>query len=223
VEAAACATPPIICPKKGDRFFVEIACLDLEGVLFGEIWINFSKQTGIDALKLTTRDVPDYDVLMRRRLHILKENELGLPDIQAVIAKMEPLEGALDFMEWLSERFQVVILSDTFYEFAAPLMKKLGYPMLLCHQLKVDQNGFVTDYTLRQQDQKRKAVQAFQNLNFRVIAAGDSYNDMTMLNEADAGILYCPPDNVLAEFPQFPVTWNYDELREAFLQARNGF
>jgi phosphoserine/homoserine phosphotransferase len=204
------------------RNFVEIACLDLEGVLFGEVWINFSKQTGIEKLKLTTRDVPDYDVLMRQRLQILMENGLGLPDIQAVIGRMEPLEGALDFMAWLKERFQVVILSDTFYEFAAPLMKKLDYPMLLCHRLEVDANGFVTDYKLRQPDQKRQAVQAFKNLNFRVIAAGDSYNDTTMLSEADAGILYCPPDNVIAEFPQFPITWNYDELREAFLQARNG-
>jgi phosphoserine/homoserine phosphotransferase len=201
---------------------VEIACLDLEGVLFGEVWISFSKQTGIEKLKLTTRDVPDYDVLMRQRLQILKENGLGLPDIQAVIGRMEPLGGALDFMAWLKERFQVVILSDTFYEFAAPLMKKLDYPMLLCHRLEVDANGFVTNYKLRQQDQKRQAVQAFKNLNFRVIAAGDSYNDTTMLSEADAGILYCPPDNVIAEFPQFPITWNYNELREAFLQARNG-
>jgi phosphoserine/homoserine phosphotransferase len=201
--------------------FVEIACLDLEGVFFGEIWINFSKRTGIEALKLTTRDVPDYDVLMRQRIRILEENGLGLPDIQAVIATMEPLAGALDFTDWLRERFQVVILSDTFYEFAAPLMKKLGYPTLLCNRLIVDKNGFVTDYKLRQPDQKRKSVQAFHSLNYRVIAAGDSYNDMTMLSEADAGILYCPPDNVVAEYPQFPVTSNYDELREAFLQARN--
>jgi phosphoserine/homoserine phosphotransferase len=135
---------------------------------------------------------------------------------------MEPLAGALDFTDWLRERFQVVILSDTFYEFAAPLMKKLGYPTLLCNRLIVDKNGFVTDYKLRQPDQKRKSVQAFHSLNYRVIAAGDSYNDMTMLSEADAGILYCPPDNVVAEYPQFPVTSNYDELREAFLQARNG-
>ena len=202
---------------------MEIACLDLEGVLFGEIWINFSKTTGIEELKLTTRDIPDYDVLMRQRLRILKENKLGLPDIQAVIAQMEPLNGALDFMDWLCERFQIVILSDTFYEFAAPLMKKLGYPMLLCHRLEVDESGFVTNYLLRQQDQKRKAVQAFKELNFRIIAAGDSYNDTTMLNEADAGILYCPPDNVIAEFPQFPVTRSYDELRAAFLQARDSF
>ncbi|MBN1217530.1 MAG: bifunctional phosphoserine phosphatase/homoserine phosphotransferase ThrH [Anaerolineae bacterium] len=201
---------------------MEIACLDLEGVFFGEIWINFSKTTGIEALKLTTRDVPDYNLLMQRRLRILKENQLGLPDIQAVIDQMEPLDGALDFINWLRERFQVIILSDTFYEFAAPLMKKLAYPTLLCNYLEIDGNGFVANYKLRQQDQKRQSVQAFRNLNYRVIAAGDSYNDMTMLSEADAGILFCPPDNVMAEYPHFPVTWNYNELREAFLQARNG-
>ncbi|MBN1991410.1 MAG: bifunctional phosphoserine phosphatase/homoserine phosphotransferase ThrH [Anaerolineae bacterium] len=201
---------------------MQIACLDLEGVFFGEIWINFSKNTGIEELKLTTRDVPDYDALMRRRLRILKEKQLGLADIQAVIAQMEPLEGALDFITWLRERFQVVILSDTFYEFAAPLMKKLGYPTLLCNYLVIDANGFVADYKLRQPDQKRKCVQAFHSLNYRVIAAGDSYNDLTMLNEADAGILFCPPDNVVAEYPQYPVTRNYGELQEAFLQARDG-
>jgi len=202
---------------------VEIACLDLEGVLFGEIWINFSQQTGIEKLKLTTRDIPDYDILMRQRLQILKENNLGLPDIQAVIDKMDPLDGATDFIDWLRQRFQVIVLSDTFYEFAAPLMKKLGYPTLLCHQLKIDKNGFVIDYKLRMQDQKRRAVQAFKGLNFHVIAAGDSYNDTTMLSEAHSGILFCPPPNVIEEFPQFPVTWNYHELREAFLQAKNGF
>lgn len=201
---------------------MDIACLDLEGVLFGEIWINFSEQTGIEELKLTTRDIPDYDVLMRRRLRLLQENNLGLPDIQAVIDKMEPLEGAVKFIDWLRQRFQVVILSDTFYEFAAPLMKKLGYPTLLCHRLEIDSNGFVTDYKLRMPDQKRQAVEAFKSLNFRVIAAGDSYNDTTMLGEADAGILYCPPNNVIDEFPQFPITWNYNELRDAFLQAKNG-
>jgi len=201
---------------------VDIACLDLEGVLFGEIWINFSQQTGIEKLKLTTRDIPDYDVLMRQRLQILKDNGLGLPDIQAVIDKMDPLDGAVDFIDWLRQRFQVVILSDTFYEFAAPLMKKLGYPTLLCHQLEIDENGFVIDYKLRMQDQKRCAVQAFKRLNFHVIAAGDSYNDTTMLGEAHAGILFCPPPNVIEEFPQFPVTWNYDEMSEAFLQAKNG-
>ena len=195
---------------------MEIACLDLEGVLVPEIWINFAKYTGIDALKATTRDISDYDVLMKQRLRILDEHKLTLPDIQAVINKMGPLEGANDFLNWLRQRFQVVILSDTFYEFAAPLMKQLGYPTLICNRLGVDKEGRVTDYFLRQKDQKRQSVIAFHSLNYRVIAAGDSYNDTSMLKEADAGILFCPPDNVVAEFPQFPVTHNYDEMREAF-------
>jgi phosphoserine/homoserine phosphotransferase len=202
---------------------VQIACLDLEGVFFGEIWINVAERTSIEILRLTTRDISDYDVLMRQRLHVLKENNLGLPDIQAVIGTMQPLDGALEFTNWLRERFQVVILSDTFYEFAAPLMKKMGYPLLISHRLKVDEQGFIVDYVLRQKDSKRRAVQAFHSLNYRVIAAGDSYNDTTMLGEADAGILFCPPPNVVAEFPQFPVTWNYEELKEAFLRAQNGF
>ena len=201
---------------------MQIACLDLEGVFFGEIWINVAERTGIEILRLTTRDVPDYDVLMRQRLRVLKESNLGLPDIQAVIATMQPLDGALEFTHWLREHFQVVILSDTFYEFAAPLMKKMGYPLLISHRLKVDEQGFIVDYILRQKDSKRQAVQAFHSLNYRVVAAGDSYNDTTMLSEADAGILFCPPPNVVAEFPQFPVTWNYEELKEAFLRAQDG-
>ncbi len=200
---------------------MEIACLDLEGVLFGEIWINFAERTGIEILKLTTRDIPDYDVLMRQRISILKENRLGLPDIQAVINQMEPLDGAKEFIAWLRKRYQVAILSDTFYEFATPLMEKLDYPMLICHHLTVDSNNMVTDYALRQRDSKREAVKAFKQLNYRVIATGDSYNDTTMLSEAHVGILYCPPDNVIAEFPQFPVTRNYDQLREAFLKTQS--
>jgi len=198
---------------------VDIACLDLEGVFFGEIWVNVSQHTGIKKLKLTTRDVPNYDALMRQRLRLLKENNLGLPDIQAAINQMTPLNGALDFIAWLRDRFQVVIISDTFYEFAAPLMKKLDYPALLCHRLSVDEQGFIVDYVLRQPDFKCKVAQAFHSLNYRVIAAGDSYNDITMLSEADAGVLYCPPANVRAEYPQFPVAWNYEELKETFLRA----
>ena len=152
---------------------MEIACLDLEGVLIPEIWINFAERTGIDELRATTRDIPDYDVLMRQRLRILEENKLGLPDIQEVIDGMGPLEGAREFIDWLRERFQVVILSDTFYEFAAPMMRQLGYPTLLCHKLSVDENGFVTDYHLRQKDPKRQSVKAFKSLNYRIIAAGD--------------------------------------------------
>jgi phosphoserine/homoserine phosphotransferase len=198
---------------------MEIACLDLEGVLVPEIWINFAERTGIEELRLTTRDVPDYDALMTRRLSILAENGLGLSDIQDVISGMAPLPGAREFLDWLRERAQVVILSDTFYQFAAPLMRQLGWPTLLCHRLEIGEGGRVADYHLRQKDGKRQAVRAFQQLNFRVVAAGDSYNDTTMLSEADAGILFRPPDNVIEEFPQFPVTHTYDELRDEFQRA----
>lgn len=198
---------------------MEIACLDLEGVLVPEIWINVAKRTGIEALKATTRDIPDYDVLMKQRLAILKQHNLGLPDIQAVIADMGPMEGALEFVDWLRERFQVVILSDTFYEFAQPLMRQLGWPALLCHRLEVNAQGQVTDYILRQKDPKREAVKAFHALNYRVIAAGDSYNDTSMLSEAEAGILFKAPPNVIAEFPQFPAVHSYEELKAEFVKA----
>ncbi len=198
---------------------MKIACLDLEGVLVPEIWINVAERTGIEALRRTTRDEPDYDVLMKGRLEILAQHGLGLRDIQEVIATLEPLEGAAAFLDWLRERFQVVILSDTFYQFADPLMAQLGRPTLLCHSLETDEAGRVVAYHLRLEDQKRKAVRAFRDLAFEVTAAGDSYNDTTMLAEANAGILFRPPDNVIAEFPQFPVTRTYDELGEAFLAA----
>jgi phosphoserine/homoserine phosphotransferase len=198
---------------------VQLACLDLEGVLVPEIWIEFSKRTGIPELSRTTRDEPDYDRLMKGRLAILERHGLGLPDIQKVIGEMGPLPGARGFMDWLRERFQVVILSDTFYEFAMPLMRQLGYPTLLCHKLVVDGQGVVRDYALRQPEAKRASVQAFKSLNIKTIAAGDSYNDTAMLAEADAGILFCPPENVIREFPQFPVTRNYAELQAAFLAA----
>ena len=198
---------------------MEIACLDLEGVLVPEIWINFAERTGIEALKATTRDIPDYDVLMKQRLAILEENNLGLPDIQAVIDEMGPMEGAQEFVTWLRERFQVVILSDTFYEFAQPLMRQLGWPTLLCHRLDVDERGRVANYNLRQKDPKRQAVKAFHSLNYRVIAAGDSYNDTTMLSEAEAGILFKAPQNVIEEFPQYPAVHTYEELREEFRKA----
>jgi phosphoserine/homoserine phosphotransferase len=198
---------------------MEIACLDLEGVLIPEIWINFADRTGIEELRLTTRDVPDYEALMTRRLSILAENDLGLSDIQEVIGGMVPLPGAKEFLEWLRERAQVVILSDTFYQFAAPMMRQLGWPTLLCHRLEIGEGGRVTNYHLRQKDGKRQAVRAFHQLNFRVIAAGDSYNDTTMLSEADAGILFRPPDNVIEEFPQFPVARSYDELSSEYQRA----
>jgi len=196
-----------------------IACLDLEGVLVPEIWIEFSKRTGIPELSRTTRDEPDYDKLMRGRLAILERHGLGLPDIQKVIAGMGPMPGAREFLDWLRERFQVVILSDTFYEFGMPLMRQLGFPTLLCHKLEVDAKGIVRDYKLRQREAKRESVRAFKALQFKVVAAGDSYNDTAMLAEAHAGILFRPPQNVIDEFPQFPVTRSYDELAQAFLAA----
>jgi phosphoserine/homoserine phosphotransferase len=198
---------------------VIVACLDLEGVLVPEIWINVAERTGIAELRRTTRDEPDYDVLMQGRIRILADHGLGIRDIQQVIAGMEPLPGAKECLAWLRERYQVVILSDTFYQFAKPLMKQLGEPTLFCHDLEVDAAGRVTGYRLRQEDAKRRAVQALRGLQFTTIAAGDSYNDTAMLAEADAGILYRPPENVVREFPQFPVTRDYDELRAAFLRA----
>jgi phosphoserine / homoserine phosphotransferase len=198
---------------------VEIACLDLEGVLVPEIWIAFAERTGIKELRATTRDIPDYDVLMKQRLRILDEHNLGLPDIQAVIAEIKPLDGAVEFIDWLRERFQVVILSDTFYEFALPLMRQLGYPALLCHKLETDEKGRVVNYRLRQVNPKRQSVLAFKSLYYRVIAAGDSYNDTTMLAEADAGILFHAPDNVIREFPQFPAVQTFDDLKREFIKA----
>jgi phosphoserine/homoserine phosphotransferase len=196
-----------------------IACLDLEGVLVPEIWINVAEATGIEALRVTTRDEPDYDKLMRNRLRILEEHGLRLPDIQGVIRGMGPLPGAREFLAWLRATHQVIILSDTFYEFAAPLMEQLDHPCLFCNALIVDDAGRVRDYRLRLQDGKRKAVMALKLLNFDVIAAGDSYNDTTMLAEADAGILFRPSDAVVRDFPQFPVARTYDELRTAITDA----
>jgi phosphoserine/homoserine phosphotransferase len=198
---------------------VELACLDLEGVLIPEIWIEFAERTGIDELRATTRDIPVYDTLMKQRLRLLAEHKLGLTDIQAVIAELSPLPGAAEFLDWLRERFQVIILSDTFYEFALPLMRQLGYPTLLCHRLKVDDKGMVVDYELRQKDPKRQSVIALHSLYYRVIAAGDSYNDTTMLAEADAGILFMAPQNVIEEFPQFPAVHSYQDLKLAFASA----
>ena len=200
---------------------MEIACLDLEGVLIPEIWIAFAEKTGIEALKKTTRDEPDYDVLMNYRLDLLRQHGLGLNEINEVIATLKPLEGAVDFIDWLRERFQVVILSDTFYEFAEPLMKQLGHPTLLCHRLESDVDGTVTGYQLRQANPKRQAIVAFKSLYYRTIAAGDSYNDTTMLAEADAGILFHAPQNVIEEFPQFPAVQTFAALKEEFIRASN--
>ncbi|HEC27128.1 MAG TPA: bifunctional phosphoserine phosphatase/homoserine phosphotransferase ThrH [Gammaproteobacteria bacterium] len=197
---------------------MKLACLDLEGVLVPEIWIKVAELTGIEDLRLTTRDIPDYDELMAHRLKVLDKHDLKLSIIQSVIDDMGPLPGAREFLDWLRERYQLIILSDTFYEFGMPLMRQLGSPTLFCHKLEI-RDDHIANYCLRQPDQKRKAVQAFHSLNYKVIAAGDSYNDTSMLNEADAGILFSPPQNVIDEFPQFPVTNNYDELRQAFLDA----
>jgi phosphoserine/homoserine phosphotransferase len=198
---------------------VIVACLDLEGVLVPEIWINVAERTGIEALRITTRDEPDYDKLMKQRLRILAEHGLRLSDIQDVIGTLRPLPGAAEFLAWLRARAQVLILSDTFYEFAAPLMRQLAWPTLFCHKLGVDAEGRIVDYHIRLPDQKRRTVEALRALNFRVVAAGDSYNDTAMLGAADFGILFRPPENVIAEFPQFPVTRSYDELRRAFEQG----
>ena len=193
---------------------MKIVCLDLEGVLVPEIWIAFSERTGIPELRRTTRDEPDYDKLMKFRLDILAEKKLGLPDIQKVICEMGPLPGAREFLDKLREDYEVIILSDTFYEFAHPLMRQLAWPTLFCHSLETDANGVVVNYHLRMPEQKREAVKRFREMNFTVVAAGDSYNDTKMLGEAHAGILFHPPENVIREFPQYPVTLSYDQLRK---------
>ena len=192
---------------------MQVVCLDLEGVLVPEIWIAFAERTGIPELRRTTRDEPDYGKLMRFRIGLLRERGLKLADIQAVIAGMAPLPGAQDFLDGLRAHYQVIILSDTFYEFADPLMRQLGRPTLLCHRLEVDAAGFVTGYRLRQADPKRHAVNAFKSLNFQVLAAGDSFNDTGMLAAADAGFFIHPPESIVAQFPQFPVHHDYPSLR----------
>ncbi len=198
---------------------MQVLCLDMEGVLVPEIWIEFSKRTGIAEFSRTTRDEPDYDKLMRYRLDLLDRHGLKLPDIQQVIAGMGPLPGARAFLDEMRERFQVVILSDTFYEFADPLMRQLGRPTLFCHRLLADADGRVRDYKLRQPDQKRAAVNALKSLNYRVLAAGDSYNDTGMLLAADAGFFIHAPPAIAVQFPQFPVTHSYAELKAAVESA----
>jgi phosphoserine/homoserine phosphotransferase len=198
---------------------MQVVCLDLEGVLVPEIWIEFSRRTGIAEFARTTRDEPDYDKLMRYRLDLLARHGLRLRDIQQVIGGMGPMPGAREFLDELRSRFQVFILSDTFYEFADPLMRQLGRPTLLCHRLVIDEDGFVRDYKLRQPDQKRAAVNALKSLNYRVMAAGDSYNDTGMLLAADAGFFIHPPESIVEQFPQFPVSRNYAELRALIDEA----
>ena len=194
---------------------MQMICLDLEGVLVPEIWIEFAKRTGITELARTTRDEPDYDKLMNFRVGLLAQHQLKLADIQNVIAGMGPMEGARAFLDDLRSRYQVLILSDTFYEFAQPLMRQLAWPTLLCHKLEVDQAGFVRRHVLRMPDQKRHAVNALRGLNFQVIAAGDSYNDTGMLGAAHAGFFIHPPEAIVQQFPQFPVTRSYAELTSA--------
>ena len=196
-----------------------VACLDLEGVLVPEIWIAFAEKTGIEKLRLTTRDIPDYNELMQGRLDILNENNLLLSDIQEVIKDISPLPGAKDFLDWLKSEFQVIILSDTFNQFAGPLMTQLDYPTIFCHDLIIDETGKINDFQLRIHDAKTKAVKAIQGLNLKVIAAGDSYNDTGMLKQADAGILFRAPNNVIQEFPQFPVTLDYDGFKKLFIET----
>lgn len=191
-----------------------IICSDLEGVFVPEIWINVARQTGIDDLRLTTRDISDYDVLMQRRLSILKQHGLTLKDIQAVISGLKPLPGAMELLDWLREQMQIVIVSDTFTEFAGPLMKQMGYPTILCHNLVIDDSGNITGYKLRQKDSKRKVAEALQGLYYKVIGIGDSYNDISMLRQADSGILFNPPQNVLDEHGDLPAVKNYAELKD---------
>jgi phosphoserine/homoserine phosphotransferase len=193
---------------------MKIICADMEGIFTPEIWIRVAKKTGIEELKLTTRDISDYDVLMKKRLGILAGNGLKLKDITDVIETMDPLEGALDFLNWAREQTQIVVVSDTYVEFARPLLRKLGWPTLFCNTLTIAPDGSITNYNLRQQDGKRKTVLSLRRLNYHILAVGDSYNDITMLKEADAGVLFKPPENVRNEYPELPATYNYDELKD---------
>ncbi|MDE0146728.1 MAG: bifunctional phosphoserine phosphatase/homoserine phosphotransferase ThrH [Nitrospira sp.] len=196
-----------------------VTCLDMEGVLTPEIWLALAEKTGITDLNVTTRDIPDYDELMKLRLAILAKFDLKLSDVTEVVAGLKPLDGAVEFLTWLRERCQVIILSDSYYDLVSPLMKQLHYPSIFCHTLEIDDKGYIRNYALRQQDQKRHAVAAVKNLNFHVLAAGDSYNDLSMLQEADAGFFFRPPDSICSEYPQFPVTRSYPELMERFVSA----
>jgi phosphoserine / homoserine phosphotransferase len=199
-----------------------IVCSDLEGVFVPEIWVNVSKHTGIDELKLTTREISDYNVLMKRRLELLLKYGLTLRDVQNVISLLKPLPGALEFLDWLRARTQLIVVSDTFTEFADPLMRQLGRPTLLCHHLTTDKDGIITDYNLRQEDAKRHVVESLQSLKYKVIAVGDSYNDISMLKKADFGILYNPPQNVSDENPELQVVKTYPSLKRSISQIIDG-
>ncbi len=199
-----------------------VTCLDMEGVLFPEIWLGLADKVGLDELRLTTRDIADYDVLMKKRLGILQAHNITIHDIQEVIQTIEPLPGVPEFMRWLRAQCQVIILSDTFYEFAGPLVKQLEFPTIFCHSLEIDAKGYLTNYRLRLPDQKRQAVLALKNLGFRVLAGGDSYNDVSMLLEADAGFFFCPPDSIIQDYPQFPIARTYAKFQE-YLGNAGGF
>ena len=195
-----------------------ITCLDLEGVLIPEVWIGLANKTGIEELKLTTRDIKDYNELMTMRLSVLDKHGLTLADVEKVVETMDPLEGAREFLDWLRIRTEVIILTDTFREFALPLIAKLGHPTMFCHSLEVAEDKRIVNYCLRQQDQKKKAVLALKGLNLRIVAAGDSYNDLTMLLNADAGLFFKPNDKIVEEYPQLPVTRNYEELKTRLIE-----
>jgi phosphoserine/homoserine phosphotransferase len=201
---------------------VQIVCLDFEGVIIPEIWVGLAEKLGIEELKLTTREIQDYDKLMKIRLGVMDEHKLTIADIQAVVDTLQPLDGAKAFLDRVRETYQTVILSDTFYEFIMPLMPKLNFPTVFCHRLDIESNGRIADYRLRMADHKRHAVKAFHNLNFKVFAAGDSYNDTGMLGEADRGFFYCAPANVVKDFPQFPLVTDYDTLIAKFAEAGKG-
>ncbi len=190
-----------------------ILCSDLEGVLVPEVWINVARWTGIEELKLTTRDISDYNALMRRRLEILKQHGITIKDIQKVISLLELMPGALDFVNWLHGKVQMIVVSDTFREFADPLLEKMGWPVLFCHHLTIDREGVITDFNPRQTDAKKKVVEAVQNLNFKVIAIGDSYNDISMLRQAECGILFKPPQNVIDDNSDIKVVTSYSQLK----------
>jgi len=198
-----------------------IVCSDLEGVFVPEIWVNVSTHTGIDELKLTTRDINDYNVLMKRRLELLQKYGLTLRDVQNVISLLKPLPGALEFVDWLRSKTQLIVVSDTFSEFADPLIRQLGRPTLFCHHLTTDSEGNITDYNLRQNDGKKHVVEALQSLRYKVIAVGDSYNDISMLRKADHGILYNPPQNVADEHKDLQVVKTYASLKRTISQLLN--
>lgn len=199
---------------------MDVLCLDLEGVLIPEIWLGVAARTGVAALEKTTRDIPVYDDLMRSRLDTLAEHDISLSLIEEVISSLDPLPGADEFLTWARERFQVAIISDTFYQFAMPFMRKLGYPTLLCHNLVIE-NDRIVDYRIRQPDPKRCSVRAFKSLEYRVFAAGDSYNDLSMLEEADQGFFFCAPDNVRSEFPQYQAAVDYSGLQKLLSEAQS--